>query len=80
MRVFGLILLCSVIFGYVAPVSAQTPSFDVKRAVDYATHDGVVLQADIYQPKEPGKYPAIVGVHGGGWQSGSRVSYQYWGP
>lgn len=80
MRVFGFILLFSAIFGYVAPVSAQTPSFDVKRAIDYATHDGVVLQADIYQPKEPGKYPAIVGVHGGGWQSGSRVSYQYWGP
>ncbi len=80
MSVLRFILLCATLLGCSATAFAQNPSVDVKRAVDYANHDGVVLQADIYQPKEPGKYPAIVALHGGGWQSGSRISFQYSGP
>ena len=46
----------------------------------YATHDGVALLGDLYLPEGPGPFPAIVAVHGGGWQVGSRSSYQYWAP
>ncbi len=61
--------------------SAQTAAGDVEiqSGVEYANHDGVVLQGDLYQPKAPGKYPAIVAVHGGGWQAGARTAYGYWG-
>src|SRR5437879_1563751 len=61
--------------------SAQTAAGDVEiqSGVEYANHDGVILQGDLYQPKAPGKYPAIVAVHGGGWQAGARTAYGYWG-
>src|SRR5262245_62952071 len=60
---------------------AQTAAGDVEfqGGVEYANHDGVVLQGDLYQPKTSGKYPAIVAVHGGGWQAGARTAYGYWG-
>ncbi len=62
-------------------VGAQTTAGDVEiqNGVEYANHDGVALQGDLYQPRAPGKYPAIVAVHGGGWQAGARTSYGYWG-
>jgi len=52
---------------------------DVQPSIDYARHDGVVLKGDLYRPKAPGKYPAIVAVHGGGWQLGSPESFRHWG-
>jgi acetyl esterase/lipase len=48
--------------------------------VEYAQHDGTKLLADLYQPKGLAKAPAVIAVHGGGWQVGSRASYRYWGP
>ena len=48
--------------------------------VEYAEHDGVKLVADLYQPKGLAKAPAVIAVHGGGWQNGSRATYRYWGP
>jgi acetyl esterase/lipase len=53
---------------------------ETRTNIDYARHDGVVLKGDLYAPKAPGKYPAIVAIHGGGWQQGSRESYRHWGP
>lgn len=58
---------------------AQTGGFDLQRNVEYGRHDGVPLLGDLYSPHAPGKYPAIVAVHGGGWQGGSKAAYQYWG-
>lgn len=48
--------------------------------VTYATHDGVALLGDLYAPDGNGPFPALVAVHGGGWQQGSRASYRHWGP
>lgn len=48
--------------------------------VTYATHDGVALLGDLYLPEGAGPHPAIVAVHGGGWQQGTRNAYRYWGP
>jgi acetyl esterase/lipase len=48
--------------------------------VTYATHDGVALIGDLYIPDGAGPFPAMISIHGGGWQNGSRSAYQYWGP
>ena len=48
--------------------------------IEFGNHDGVALLGDIYIPEGPGPFPALIGVHGGGWQQGSRSIYQHWGP
>jgi acetyl esterase/lipase len=45
----------------------------------FAEHDGVTLLGDLYLPKGLAKAPALVGVHGGGWQIGDRRFYTHWG-
>jgi acetyl esterase/lipase len=57
-----------------------SPEHDLRSALTYATHDGVALQGDLYLPKGAGPFPALVAVHGGGWQQGARSAFQYWGP
>jgi acetyl esterase/lipase len=44
------------------------------------THDGTELTGDVYMPKAPGTYPALVAVHGGAWQLGFPKPYRNWGP
>ncbi|HEY9596680.1 MAG TPA: alpha/beta hydrolase [Cyanophyceae cyanobacterium] len=39
--------------------------------IPFAAPDGVPLSMDIYQPLKEGYYPALVVIHGGGWQSGN---------
>jgi acetyl esterase/lipase len=57
-----------------------SPEHDLRSALTYATHDGVTLQGDLYLPKGAGPFPALVAVHGGGWQQGVRGAFQHWGP
>jgi len=54
--------------------------YEVRKDLQYATHDGVALSGDYYVPKAPGKYPVVVAVHGGGWQGGTKSGYRFWGP
>ena len=63
----------------VAPV-ALAQEFETRKALEYATHDGVKLTGDLYLPRAAGSHPAIVAIHGGGWQAGSPAGYQGWGP
>src|SRR4029453_13712686 len=53
---------------------------ETRAGVVYATHDGVSLAGDLYLPAGAGPFPALVAVHGGGWQAGGRSAFQYWGP
>jgi acetyl esterase/lipase len=53
---------------------------ETERGIDYARHDGVSLQGDLYRPAGNGPHPVLVGVHGGGWQQGTRDNYRHWGP
>src|SRR5271168_3485099 len=46
----------------------------------YAEHDGTKLLGDLYLPKGLAKAPALVAIHGGGWQIGDRAFYKFWGP
>jgi acetyl esterase/lipase len=54
-------------------------SIETRMGITYATHDGVALAGDLYMPKGAGPYPALVGIHGGGWQAGVRSAFQHWG-
>jgi acetyl esterase/lipase len=60
--------------------TAEKPGeFETRSGVTYATHDSVALAGDLYLPKGGGPYPALVGVHGGGWVQGVRGQFQHWG-
>ena len=58
------------------PVAAKPATYEVVTHNDivFAEHDGVKLFADLYSPKDLDAAPVLVGVHGGGWQIGSRNS------
>jgi len=56
------------------------PSFELRKNVAYASHDGVELTGDLYLPSGPGPFPLIINVHGGYWRRGSRDTFQHWGP
>ena len=48
-----------------------SPPVERCAGVVYADHDGVVLAGDLYLPAAGGgggPFPALVAVHGGGWQ------------
>lgn len=62
-----------------API-ASAQDFETRKSVEYAVHDGVRLTGDLYLPRAAGPHPAIVAIHGGGWQIGSPIGYQHWGP
>jgi acetyl esterase/lipase len=55
-------------------------TYDLRKNLTYATHDGVDLQGDLYIPAGQGPFPLIVNVHGGYWRRGSRNTFSYWGP
>jgi acetyl esterase/lipase len=50
-----------------------------KQTITFATHEGTALPGDLYRPEGAGPFPALVVVHGGGWQQGSRAAYAGWG-
>lgn len=50
-----------------------------KQTITFATHEGTALPGDLYMPEGAGPFPAMVAVHGGGWQQGSRAAYTGWG-
>lgn len=54
---------------------------ELRSALIYATHDGVSLHGDLYLPRsrEGASVPALVAVHGGGWQQGERTAFRHWG-
>jgi acetyl esterase/lipase len=57
----------------------KTGDFETRPALTYCTHDSVALAGDLYLPKGAGPFPALVGVHGGGWVQGMRGQFQHWG-
>ena len=51
-----------------------------RREIEYAVHGGVSLKGHLYSPKAPGKYPAVIAVHGGGWRLANLDNYRLLGP
>ena len=79
--VVGLVQATPSIGAHCKQSAAMTdPAVELRSALTYATHDGVALQGDLYLPKMRGTVPALVAVHGGGWQQGARSAFQYCGP
>jgi acetyl esterase/lipase len=72
----AIILIFTAHYAFAQP----TTDIEVRKGLEYAVHDGARLLGDYYAPRAAGSYPAIVAIHGGGWQAGSPIGYQYWGP
>jgi acetyl esterase/lipase len=53
---------------------------EIRKNVEFGVHDEVVLTGDYYAPLGAGPYPALIALHGGGWERGTAEGYQYWGP
>jgi len=78
-RLFVAGLICAMTAA--GPSGAQTlGEVETRANVEYGRHDGEALLGDVWSPKAAGKYPAVVAVHGGGWQGGSKSAYRFWGP
>ena len=60
-------------------VAVKPSEIETRMGLTYATHDSVALAGDLYLPKGAGPFPALVGVHGGGWVQGVRGQFQHWG-
>jgi len=75
---FSMAMVCGLLA--VAPAAAAEYQVASQPGLVYAEHDGTKLIGDLYQPKGLAKAPAVIAVHGGGWQNSSRATYQYWGP
>ena len=65
-------------------MAQATYLYDPKRSFDVQTHDveyqnahGESWQARIYQPQGEGPFPAILDVHGGAWNAGSRLNSEH---
>lgn len=66
------VLLVAVVGGGIGPAAAQQAGVRVEDGVPYAAPGDQPLLLDIYHPAGPGPFPAVVVVHGGGWQFGDR--------
>ncbi len=78
-RLFLLLLAVNVLADCL-PVKVRNPEGNyivpgTKGDVVYARHHGVELALDAYVQKRGDKRPAVVVIHGGGFTSGSRVSF-----
>ena len=62
----------------IANVFRGIPSQEVRieRGIVFASPDGVELKFNIYRPRQEGKYPALIVIHGGAWRSGTPDGYE----
>ncbi len=67
------LLVC--LFTLAGLAADPTDDLILERGVAYASIPHGKLAMDIVRPKAPGKYPAIVMIHGGGFSGGQRESY-----
>ena len=54
-------------------------AIEIRKDVEFASHAGESLAGNLYVPKAPGKYPAVIAVHGGGWRLANRDNYRHLG-
>jgi acetyl esterase/lipase len=47
--------------------------------IQYTVRGTAGLSGDLYRPVGGGPHPAIVSIHGGGWDQGSRATHGEWG-
>lgn len=72
-----LLTLCALLFAFAATAQESPPKwkllkpstpdgFEMKEVV-VATYPEDVVKMTVYVPKQPGSYPCILDIHGGGW-------------
>jgi acetyl esterase/lipase len=68
--------------GLLMPAAMAKAEYEmaIRNDIVFAEHDGVKLLGDFYAPKGLDRAPALVAIHGGGWQIGNRKFYSNWGP
>lgn len=78
-RATGFALICLVSFIAAFTGSAQeVAGVTVEKDVVYGNADGVELKMDVAKPPDgPTPRPALVCVHGGGWQMGQKSDYAF---
>jgi acetyl esterase/lipase len=75
-------LLAAVLVAIMAGIAwgqanAQTDqNFQAKKDVVYATHDGVPLLGDLYQPSSGAAHPALLFIHSGNLTGGSKRGFE----
>lgn len=55
------------------PIVELPAGVTVREDVAYATIHDVALHLELYRPAGDGPFPAVILVHGGGWESGDRA-------
>ena len=53
---------------------------DIHENVEYLRRGEASLRGDLYIPKGPGPFPAMIAVHGGGWRLATTDVFQYFAP
>lgn len=75
MKRLGGLLMGACVLSLVILPRAGAGDWIVSKDVTYRQVDGQTLSLDVYQPKEPGSYPAVVLIHGGGWNEGDKSEW-----
>src|SRR5512133_3467008 len=65
---------------FAAAVIEVPDNVELQRAVPFAKPHGIELVADLYLPKGPGPFPAVLYIHGGGWAAGDRTQFRRQAP
>ena len=76
MRLFTIVLQCVTwSTAQQSPTTLPAASYTRVNAVTYAHGKLAPLLADLYIPKRTGSLAAIILIHGGGWQGGTRTDW-----
>lgn len=71
-RFFPSCLVAAVLAGCATSKATAPASIVVERGIEYVTRGERSLLADVHRPEGEGPFPAVLLVHGGSWQRGSR--------
>lgn len=52
-------------------IQLSTSPMRIQRRLPFAAPAGTPLTLNLYQPQQPGKYPAVIQIYGGAWRQGS---------
>lgn len=64
------VLLISALFVSTLPLVAE-----LRKDIEFSSPGGVSLTLDAFVPDGKGPFPAVIIVHGGGWEAGSKTTY-----
>lgn len=65
-----MVRIAIVLLGMALPLAAE-----LRTDIVFSTPDGTPLTLDAYVPEGRGPFPAVIIVHGGGWEAGSKTTF-----